>query len=77
AKDIRLNDTVMIHKAGDIIPEVVSVVTEDRDVDSQPYPEPETCPICHSDLVHLEDEVALRCVNPACPAQAKEKLFHF
>ncbi|MDK6291108.1 NAD-dependent DNA ligase LigA [Aerococcus urinae] len=77
AKDIRLNDTVMIHKAGDIIPEVVSVVTEDRDANSEPYPEPETCPICHSDLVQLEDEVALRCVNPACPAQAKEKLFHF
>ena len=77
AKDIRLNDTVVIHKAGDIIPEVVTVVLDKRPEDSTPYPKPTTCPVCHSDLVHLEDEVALRCVNPACPAQAKEKLYHF
>lgn len=77
AKDVRLNDTVIIHKAGDIIPEVISVVEEKRPEDSQPYPKPTECPVCHSELVHLEDEVALRCVNPACPAQAKEKLYHF
>lgn len=77
AKDIRLNDTVIIHKAGDIIPEVVSVVLDKRPEDSLPYPKPTTCPVCGSELVHLEDEVALRCVNPACPAQAKEKLYHF
>ncbi|OYW74098.1 MAG: DNA ligase (NAD(+)) LigA [Aerococcus viridans] len=77
AKDIRLHDTVVIHKAGDIIPEVVHVVLDKRPEDSVAYPKPTVCPACHSDLVHLEDEVALRCVNPACPAQAKEKLNHF
>jgi len=77
AKDIRLHDTVVIHKAGDIIPEVVHVVLDKRPEDSVAYPKPTACPACHSDLVHLEDEVALRCVNPACPAQVKEKLNHF
>lgn len=77
AKDIRLHDTVVIHKAGDIIPEVVHVVLDKRPEDSVAYPKPTVCPACHSDLVHLEDEVALRCVNPACPAQVKEKLNHF
>lgn len=76
-KDIRIGDTVIIHKAGDVIPEVLQVVTEKRDSNSQPYPKPVFCPVCSSELIHLEDEVALRCVNIACPAQAKEKLNHF
>ncbi|MFD1317171.1 NAD-dependent DNA ligase LigA [Loigolactobacillus zhaoyuanensis] len=76
-KDIRLNDTVLIHKAGDIIPEVSAVVTEQRAADSQPYVLPTKCPSCDSPLVHLEDEVALRCINPKCPAQIKEQLTHF
>ncbi|MDK6855160.1 NAD-dependent DNA ligase LigA [Aerococcus sanguinicola] len=76
-KDLRLGDQIIIHKAGDIIPEVVRVLEDERPADSQPYAIPETCPVCGSDLIHLEDEVALRCVNLACPAQAKEKLYHF
>lgn len=77
AKDVRLNDTVKIHKAGDIIPEVSEVILTKRPHDSQPYEIPTTCPSCGAKLVHLEDEVALRCVNPMCPAQVKEGLTHF
>ncbi|MDO4680640.1 MAG: NAD-dependent DNA ligase LigA [Aerococcus sp.] len=76
-KDIRLGDTVVLYKAGDIIPEIEQVVLDKREEDSTPYGVPTTCPECGSELVHLEDEVALRCVNPACPAQAKERLNHF
>lgn len=76
-RDIRLNDTVMIHKAGDIIPEVSRVVLSKRPADSQPYEAPKVCPICESELVHLDEEVALRCINPMCPAQIKEGLSHF
>lgn len=76
-RDIRLRDTVVIHKAGDIIPEVTRVILDKRPTDSQPYEIPTTCPECHSDLVHLEEEVALRCLNPMCPAQIKEGLNHF
>lgn len=76
-KDIRLGDTVIIHKAGDIIPEIIRVVLEKRSEESEPYPIPETCPACQSQLAHLEDEVALRCLNPMCPAQIKEGLSHF
>ena len=76
-KDIRLNDTVIIYKAGDIIPEVAKVVLEKRPADSQPYAIPTHCPICESELVHLDEEVALRCINPKCPAQIKEGLSHF
>lgn len=77
AKDIRLNDTVMIHKAGDIIPEVTRVLTEYRKSDSIPCVIPTHCPVCQSELVHLDEEVALRCINPMCPAQMKEGLNHF
>ncbi|MGX7148137.1 NAD-dependent DNA ligase LigA [Enterococcus ureasiticus] len=76
-KDIRLNDTVIIYKAGDIIPEVAQVLTEKRDENSQPYEIPTHCPVCNSELVHLDEEVALRCINPKCPAQIKEGLNHF
>lgn len=76
-KDIRLKDTVIIYKAGDIIPEVSKVLTEKRSDDSQPYPIPTHCPICDSELIHLDEEVALRCINPKCPAQLKEGLSHF
>ena len=76
-KDIRLGDTVYLHKAGDIIPEISRVDLKNRPADSQPYQVPTTCPVCGSDLVHLDDEVALRCVNPMCPAQIKEGLGHF
>ncbi|WP_232222973.1 NAD-dependent DNA ligase LigA [Jeotgalibaca sp. PTS2502] len=76
-KDVRLGDTVVIHKAGDIIPEILHVVLDKRPEDSVPYPIPERCPDCDSQLAHLEEEVALRCLNPKCPAQMKEGLSHF
>lgn len=77
AKDLRLNDHVIIYKAGDIIPEVDHAIVEKRDAASTPYPKPTHCPVCGSELVHLEEEVALRCINPKCSAQMKEGLSHF
>lgn len=76
-KDIRIGDTVELFKAGDIIPEVSRVVTEKRPADAAPYQPPTACPSCGQPLVHLMDEVALRCVNPKCPAQITEGLTHF
>lgn len=76
-RDIRIKDTVVVRKAGDIIPEVVRVDLDERPEDSQAYPIPTECPACGSELAHLEEEVALRCLNPQCPAQAKERLIHF
>ncbi|WP_420890385.1 NAD-dependent DNA ligase LigA [Enterococcus malodoratus] len=76
-KDIRLKDTILVYKAGDIIPEVSRVILDKRPENSEPYPIPTKCPICGSELVHLDEEVALRCINPKCPAQIKEGLSHF
>ena len=76
-RDIRLEDTVVIHKAGDIIPEVTRVILEKRPATSQPYEFPTTCPVCHAKLEHLEEEVAIRCLNPKCSAQLTEGLSHF
>lgn len=76
-KDIRIGDAVVIRKAGDIIPEVVSVLIEQRTGHEEPYHMPDNCPVCDSELVRIEGEVALRCVNPQCPAQMKEALIHF
>ena len=76
-KDIRIGDTVLLHKAGDIIPEISRVVLGKRPADSEEYQIPTHCPVCDSELVHLDGEVALRCVNPMCPAQIKEGLAHF
>ncbi|WP_112179848.1 MULTISPECIES: NAD-dependent DNA ligase LigA [Paraliobacillus] len=76
-KDIRIDDTVVIKKAGDIIPEVVRVLTDKRNGEEIPYEMPTHCPACESELVRLEEEVALRCINPSCPAQVKEGLTHF
>ncbi|MUV38600.1 DNA ligase (NAD(+)) [Lentibacillus sp. JNUCC-1] len=76
-KDIRIGDAVAIKKAGDIIPEVIRVIMEKRAEDAEPYAMPDDCPACGSELVHLEDEVALRCINPDCPAQLQEGLIHF
>ncbi|MBM7636155.1 DNA ligase (NAD+) [Streptococcus saliviloxodontae] len=75
-KDIRIGDTVLVYKAGDIIPAVLSVVESKRD-SQEVMPIPETCPSCGGDLLHYEDEVALRCINASCPAQLKERLIHF
>jgi DNA ligase (NAD+) len=76
-KDIRLGDTVYLHKAGDIIPEISTVDLEKRPAAAVKYEIPTACPVCGSTLVHLDDEVALRCINPMCPAQIKEGLAHF
>ena len=76
-RDIRLEDTVVIHKAGDIIPEVTRVILEKRPITSQPYEFPTTCPACHEKLEHLEEEVAIRCLNPKCPAQLTARMSHF
>lgn len=77
ALDVRIGDVVEIHKAGDIIPEIVSVVMSQRKADSQPLPIPTSCPRCEVELVRLNEEVALRCINPLCPAQKLAKLIHF
>lgn len=77
AKDVRIGDTVLLHKAGDIIPEISAVDLKKRPADAEVLPIPTTCPSCGADLVHLEDEVALRCINPKCPAQVQEGLVHF
>lgn len=76
-KDVRIGDTVKLHKAGDIIPEISEVVLNKRPADSVPYEIPTVCPSCGQKLVHLEDEVALRCINPSCPAQVEEGITHF
>ena len=75
-KDIRKDDTVVVYKAGDIIPAVLRVV-ESKRVSEEKLDIPTNCPSCDSKLLHFEDEVALRCINPRCPAQIKEGLIHF
>lgn len=76
-KDIRIGDHVVVRKAGDIIPEVVRSLKEKRTGKEEVYHMPRVCPECNSQLVRLEGEVALRCLNPQCPAQLKEKLIHY
>ena len=75
-KDIRKDDTVIVYKAGDIIPAVLRVV-ESKRVSEERLDIPTNCPSCNSDLLHFEEEVALRCINPRCPAQIMEGLIHF
>ena len=70
-----IGDTIQVRKAGDIIPEVIGVTRHEPD--AQPYQMPEFCPSCGAPVVHLEDEAALRCVNPECPAQALRNIIHF
>jgi len=76
-KDVREGDTVIIQRAGDVIPEVVSVVKELRPVESRPYKLPDLCPVCNSHAVRLEGQAAKRCVNMSCPARLKETIRHF
>lgn len=75
--DFRIGDTVVIKKAGDIIPKVVKVIKEERTGKEEEFHMPTKCPVCSSDLVRLKEEVALRCMNPNCPAQLQEGLIHF
>ncbi|RKQ34622.1 NAD-dependent DNA ligase LigA [Oceanobacillus halophilus] len=76
-QDLRVGDTVVIKKAGDIIPKVVRVVEEKRTGEEKEFHMPDECPACGSEIVRLEGEVALRCINPSCPAQLMEGLIHF
>lgn len=76
-KDIRIGDTVVVEKAGEIIPQVISVVNPDRPDRSKPYTFPKNCPACGSELIKYEDEVAWRCVNPTCPPQVRIRIEHF
>lgn len=76
-KDIRIGDQVVVKKAGDIIPEVVNVLADRRTGEEQDFNMPTHCPECESELVRLDGEVALRCINPKCPAQIREGLIHF
>ncbi|GIO17566.1 DNA ligase [Oceanobacillus oncorhynchi subsp. incaldanensis] len=76
-QDIRIGDQVVIKKAGDIIPKVVRSIIEQRTGEEKEFHMPEECPDCGNELVRLEGEVALRCINPNCPAQLMEGLIHF
>jgi DNA ligase (NAD+) len=76
-KDVRIGDTVLLHKAGDVIPEIVRPLLDRRPDDARPWVMPDTCPACGSELVRQADEVVRRCVNPLCPAQRRERLRHF
>ena len=73
--DLRIGDTIRVRKAGDIIPEVIGVARHGDG--AEPYRMPDTCPSCGAPVVHLQDEAALRCVNPECPAQSLRNLIHF
>lgn len=75
--DVRIADTVHLHKAGDIIPEILEVLMDQRPANSQPLIIPNQCPACQSELIRIDDEVALRCQNPLCPAQQLAQLSHF
>lgn len=76
-KDIRIGDTVIIQKAGEVIPQIVKVVTEKRTGRERIVKPPERCPVCNSNLFREAEEVALRCVNASCPAQIKRRIEHF
>ena len=76
-KDVRVGDTIIVHKAGDVIPEVVGPVLDKRPDDAVEWDMPEACPACGSPVVHEGDEVAYRCVSLDCPAQLKERLIHW
>jgi len=76
-KDIRIGDTVIVERAGDVIPEVVGVVKEKRTGKEKPFKMPEKCPVCGSRIEKLEGDIFYRCINISCPAQVKERIRHF
>jgi DNA ligase (NAD+) len=76
-KDVRIGDTVLLHKAGDVIPEIVRPILAKRPAGAAPWVMPNRCPACDSELVREADEVVRRCINPLCPAQRRERLRHF
>ncbi|MBE3092065.1 MAG: NAD-dependent DNA ligase LigA [Chloroflexi bacterium] len=76
-KDVKVGDWVVVHKAGDVIPEIVKVIKERRDGSQKEFRMPDKCPVCGSDVIKPEGEVALRCTSMACPAQQYERIVHF
>jgi DNA ligase (NAD+) len=76
-KDIQIGDTVVVERAGDVIPHVISVIKENRTGREKPFSVPEKCPVCGSKVLREEGEVAFRCIGLNCPAQVQEKIFHF
>ena len=76
-KDIKINDTVLVQKAGDIIPQVVEVIKEKRTGDEITFNMPEECPVCGEPTVRLEGEAAVKCINISCPAQIRRGIIHF
>ncbi len=76
-KDVRIGDTVLVRRAGDVIPEVVQVIVSQRDGSERKFRMPAACPVCAAKAVRLEGEAATRCINAACPAQLKERIRHF
>ncbi|NOY87303.1 MAG: NAD-dependent DNA ligase LigA [Deltaproteobacteria bacterium] len=76
-KDVRIGDTVLVQRAGDVIPEVVDVLGSRRTGKEVPYTIPDSCPVCGAHVIRLEGKAAHRCTNIACPAQVKERIFHF
>jgi len=76
-KDIRIGDTVLIEKGGDVIPKIVKVILEKRPENTKPFFLPDYCPVCHSNLVRIEGEIAIKCENLACPAQVFRRILHF
>jgi DNA ligase (NAD+) len=76
-KDVRIGDTILVEKGGDIIPKVVHVLVEKRPADAEPFPTPTACPVCNQPLHKFEDEVAVRCINQGCPAIVLQSITHF
>lgn len=76
-KDIRINDTVLVQKAGDIIPQVIEVVKEERDGEEKEFNMPNVCPVCFEPTVRLDGEAAVKCINMSCPAQIRRGIIHF
>jgi len=76
-KDIKIGDTVLVQRAGDVIPEVVKVITSKRTGEEKTFNMPLSCPVCDSSVIRSENEAALRCINTSCPAQVKERIKHF
>ena len=76
-KDIRINDTVLVQKAGDIIPQVIEVVKEERNGNEIEFNMPDKCPVCSEPTVRLEGEAAVKCINMSCPAQIRRGIIHF
>jgi DNA ligase (NAD+) len=76
-KDIKIGDTVLVQRAGDVIPEVVKVITSKRTGEEKTFNMPDSCPVCDSSVIRSKNEAALRCINSSCPAQVKERIKHF